>query len=250
MKTTLWMKDSKVPLAIECFDVIHYKLLQINITTNIDQWMTEICTNWVNFSLRNVQEIGFNRQSILKITIFAGEAKGIPAVSSTYTTPLQEVFNLNATDDDNKLDYSNTTPDIPQKVLLTVFFNMKKLFPIRWVIEVFCKVLLINVKSPGVLLRHIIDGTLNPKLKANTYLSMNNTTLQALARASPCFSIDHKLNLDTTSWMIQKKRQCFNCKTIRCNRWTCPQPISGAEVNRNKKVWWKENNDKKFVPHE
>ena len=261
MKTALWMKDAKVPLVIECFDAIYHKLLQINIT-NIDQLMTEIHTNRINLSLRNVHKFGFNRQSTLKIMIFAGEAKRIPTVS--YTTPLQEAFNLNKTDNNNnnnnnKLDYSNTTTEILQEVLLTVSFNMKKLFPIRWTNEVFCKFLLINVKSLDILLHHIMDGMFNPKLKSNIYLSMNNTTLQVLARASPHFSIDCKYNVDTTSWTIGKKRGCFNCNTIGCNRWKCPQPINRAECNRIKKAWLEEGKkDNKFkkecknnsVPHE
>lgn len=60
------------------------------------------------------------------MTIFATDAKRIPAVS--YTILLQEVFYLNATDDDNELDYFNTTTDILQEVLLTVDFKIKKLF--------------------------------------------------------------------------------------------------------------------------
>mmetsp|Transcript_20990 Transcript_20990/g.21373 ORF Transcript_20990/g.21373 Transcript_20990/m.21373 type:complete len:84 (-) Transcript_20990:782-1033(-) len=73
---------------------------------------------------------------------------------------------------------------------------MKKLYPIRWTNEVFCKFLLINVKSPNVLLCHIMDGTLNPKLKAKEYFSMNNTTLQVLAQALPRFCMDRKHNVN------------------------------------------------------
>ena len=47
-----------------------------------------------------------------------------------------------------------------------------------------------------------------------------------------------------------KKRRCFNCKTIECNRWTCPRPIDGAEVTRNKRAFTKkaveEQKDKKL----
>ena len=35
MKSALLMKDSNVSLAIECYDVIHYKLLRINIFNSI-----------------------------------------------------------------------------------------------------------------------------------------------------------------------------------------------------------------------
>ena len=85
MKTALWMKDSKVTLAIECFDAIHYKLLRINVN-DIDQLIKEICTSRINTSLQNINKLGFNRQSILKRTIFAEDAKRLPTVS--YTTPL------------------------------------------------------------------------------------------------------------------------------------------------------------------
>lgn len=163
MKAAFWKKDSKVPLVIDCFEVFHYKLLWINIT-NIDQLMKEMHTGRVSISLRSVHGSSFNRQSILKITIFPGEGKRISAVS--YTTSLQEIFNMNTTDNDNELNYSNTTIDILQKVLLTVSLNMKKLSSIRWTNEVFDKFLLINNKSPAVLLCLITDGTLNPKLEA------------------------------------------------------------------------------------
>ena len=59
---------------------------------------------------------------------------------------------MNATDDNNELDYSNTTTDVLQEVLLTVSFTMKRRFLIRWTNEVFCKFLLINIKSPDVQL--------------------------------------------------------------------------------------------------
>ena len=106
-----------------------------------------------------------------------------------YITPLQELFHMNATDDDNKLDYSNTVTDNLQEVRMTFSFTMKKRFPIKWRNQVFSKFLLINVKLPNVLIRHIMDGTLNSKLITNYHLSMNNTTLQVLARATPRFNI-------------------------------------------------------------
>ena len=122
----------------------------------------------------------------------------------SYTIPLQEVFHMNATNNGNELDYSNTTTDALQEVFLAVSFTMEKPFPIRWTNKVFCKFLLINIKSSDVLLRHSMDGTLNPRLKINDYLSMNNTTLQVLAQASPRFnirsSIDNSLT-DTTLWL-------------------------------------------------
>ena len=149
---------------------------------------------------------------------------------------------MNATDNNNELDCFDAATDLLQEVHLTVSFTMKKLFPIKWVNEVFHKVLLINVKSPDVLFRHIMDGTLNRKLKANDQLSMNNTTLQVLARATPRFNIRSSINsnlTDTTSLTIRKKKRCFNCKTIGCNMWSCSQPIDKAECNRNKVVYIK-----------
>ena len=177
---------------------------------------------------------------MLKITIFTRDIKKIPAVS--YTTPLQKVFHMNATDNDNELDYSNTTTDVLKRSLLTVSFTMKELFPIRWTNEVFCKFLLINIKSPDVLLCHIVDGTLNHKLNANDHLSMNSTTLQVLAPASPGFNIRSSINnslTDTTPWSIRKKKRCFNCKTIGCNMWNCLQLIDKAEYNRDKAAYIK-----------
>ena len=122
------MKDSKVPLTIECFNAIHYKLLRIN-ANDIDQSMKEICTGRLNTSFENINDLGFNRQSILKIIILAGDAKRLPAVS--YTTPLQEVLHMNATDDDKELDYSNAATDVLQEVLMTAPLTIKKQFPIK-----------------------------------------------------------------------------------------------------------------------
>ena len=190
------MNNDTISLAIECFDAIHCKLLWINIT-HINQLMTEIHGNQINLSLRNVLEFAFNRQSILRITIFSGEAKRIPAVS--FTTSLQEVFYLNETDSNNKLNYSNITTDILQEILVNASLDMKELFPIRWTNRVFCKFWLISVKSPDILLPHTMDKTLNPKLNTKQYLSMDNTTIQVLAQALPCFCMDRKYNVDVVA---------------------------------------------------
>ena len=72
---------------------------------------------------------------------------------------------------------------------MTVSLTMQKLCPTKWANEVLNKLILIDIKSPNILLCHILDGTFNPKLKANNLLSMNNTTLQVLARAIPHFNI-------------------------------------------------------------
>ena len=96
---------------------------------------------------------------------------------------------MNPTDDDKDLVYSNATTDLLQEVLMMVSLTMQKLFPTKWANEVLRKLILINVKSLDTLLRHILDETLNPKLKANKFCTMNNTTIQALARATPRFNI-------------------------------------------------------------
>ena len=158
IRIALWMKDNKVHLAIECFDAIHYKLLPINIM-NSNQLMTEIHNNRLYTFLRNVQNFTFNQQSILKIAIVVVETKRKPA--GTYNTQLQEVSHLNTIDDDKELDYSNIRTNNLQEVLLNVSLDMKTIFPIRWINEVFHKFLSINTKSPDVLCRHIIHGTLN-----------------------------------------------------------------------------------------
>ena len=110
---------------------------------------------------------------------------------------------MNPTDDDRDLAYSDVTTDLLQEVLMMVALTMHKLFPTKWANEVHHKLILINVKSPNTLLRHILDETLNPKLKANNFLSMNNTTLQVLARATSCFNISIN-NEDTEPWSIRK----------------------------------------------
>ena len=112
-------------------------------------------------------------------------------------------------DNDKEFDYYNTATDVVQKVLMTASLTMKNLFPIKLTTEVCHKFLLINVKSPDILLLHIMDWTLNTKLKPNDYLSMNNTILQVLLRATPCFNIligiDKSLT-DTTQCTIRKKK--------------------------------------------
>ena len=106
---------------------------------------------------------------------------------------------------------------------MTVFFTMQKLFPTKWTNKVLNKLILIDNKSPNILLCHILDGTLNPKLKVNNLLSMNNTTFQVLARATPHFTIPIS-NEDTKPWSFRKMEQCYNCKTVICNRTTCTRP--------------------------
>lgn len=106
----------------------------------------------VKIPLQNIHEFGFNQQSIPKLSIFAGDNTRLPALS--YTNPLQVIFNLNAAADNNELDYSNSTTNILQEIIPTIFLHMKKLFPINWTHEVFCKFLLINIKSPDVLFCH------------------------------------------------------------------------------------------------
>ena len=84
---------------------------------------------------------------------------------------------MNPTDDDRDLAYSDVTTDLLQEVLMMVVLTMHKLFPTKWANEVHRKLILINVKSPNTLLRHILDETLNTKLKANKFCTMNNTTI-------------------------------------------------------------------------
>ena len=92
---------------------------------------------------------------------------------------------------------------------MSTYLTMKKRFPTKWTNEVFHKFLLINVKSPDVLFCHIIDGTLNPKLKATDFLSMTSTTLQVLTRATPHYNIHTSIDTiwpDTNPWTIRKKQ--------------------------------------------
>ena len=212
MTTAFWMKV-KVSLAIECFDAIYYKLLHINVN-DIDQLVKEIHTSRLNTFPQNINELGIKQQSILKITILAGDAKRLSAVS--YTIPLQKVFHMNATDNDKELNYSNAATDALQKDLMTASLTMKKLFPIKWTNEVSCKFLLINVNPSDVLLRHIMDGTLNLILKSNDFLSMNSTTLQVLVRATLRFNIRTGIERwsETTTWILRKKKRCFNYKIV------------------------------------
>ena len=48
---------------------------------------------------------------------------------------------------------------------------------------------------------------------------MNNTTLQVLARATSRFNISIS-NEDTKPWSLRKTEQCYNYKTVVCNRIT------------------------------
>ena len=102
--------------------------------------------------------------------------------------------------------------------------------------EVFREFLLIDIKSPDTHLCHILDGTLNPKLQANNFLSMNNTTLQVLARATPHFNIrigNKDTNPWAKPWSIRNKKWCSNCKTVVYNKKTCPKPLDEARNNGN-----------------
>ena len=131
---------------------------------------------------------------------------------------------MNPMDNDKDFAYSNATTDLLQIVLMVVSLTMQKLFPTTLAIEVLSKLILNNIKSPNTLLCHILDGTLNPKLKANNFLSMNNTTFQVLALATPRFNIPIG-NEDIKTWTLRKMEQCYNCKTVVCNRKTYTRPL-------------------------
>ena len=122
-RTAYWMKNNKVPLVIEFFNAIHYKLLQTDIK-NSNNVMVKIHNNRFNTLLRNVHEVVFNQQSLLKIAIFLEEARRKP--TGTYTTPLQDASHLNTTYNDKESDYSNTTTDTPQRGLLNVALEIGK----------------------------------------------------------------------------------------------------------------------------
>ena len=109
-------------------DAIHYKLLCINVN-DIDQIIEEIRNGRLNTSLRNINELGFNQQSILKIFILAGDTKHLYVVS--YTTPLQKVFHMNAMYDDQDLGYSNAATGLLQEVLMVASVTIKKIFPTK-----------------------------------------------------------------------------------------------------------------------
>ena len=177
---------------------------------------------------------------------------------------------MNPTDDDRDLAYSDVTTDLLQEVLMMVALTMHKLFPTKWANEVHRKLILINVKSPNTLLRHILDETLNTKLKANKFCTMNNTSIQVLARATPQFNIPFD-NEDTEPWSVRKTLRCGNCKTVACNRKTCtrsflilesfdrpcfncstvgchfrhcPHPMDEARCERNKTRFLTSSNDR------
>ena len=224
MEIALWMKK-EVPLVVKCFDAINYKLLRIDVN-NIDKLMKEIRYGRLNVSLQNINELGFTQHTLLKMATLAKKASSLSILS--YTNPLREVFHMNPTDDDRDLAYSDVTTDLLQEVIMMVSLTMQKLFPTKWANEVLRKLILINVKSPNTLLRYILDETLNPKLKANEFCKMNNTTIQALARATPHFNIPVN-NEDTKPWSIRKTLRCRNCKTVACNRKTCTRPGRGFD---------------------
>ena len=220
MELALWIKED-VPLEVECFDAINYKLLRIDVT-DVYKLMKAIRNGRLNVALRNINELGFTSRTLLKMANLAKRASSLSTLS--YTNPLQEVFDMNPTDDDRDLVYSDVTTDLLQEVLMMVALTMHKLFPTKWANEVHRKLILINVKSPNTLLRHILDETLNTKLKANKLCTMNNTTIQVLARATPQFNIPFD-NMDTEPWSIRKTLRCGNCKTVACNRKTCTRPF-------------------------
>ena len=106
---------------------------------------------------------------------------------------------MNRKDDDRDLACSDVTTDLLQEVLMMVARIMQKIFPTKQANEVQRKLILINIKSQNKLLCHILDETLNTKLKANEFCSMNNITIQDLARVTPQFNIPFD-NEDTEPW--------------------------------------------------
>lgn len=73
---------------------------------------------------------------------------------------------------------------------MSVAYNMEKQFPIKWTNKVYSKFLSININSTEILLDHITNKTLNPKLMKYKLATMNYTTIQALASASVKFRIN------------------------------------------------------------
>ena len=53
MRTAIWVKDNKLPLAIKYYDAIYYKLLQINVA-NSNQLMMLIHKNRLSSKLKRV----------------------------------------------------------------------------------------------------------------------------------------------------------------------------------------------------
>ena len=142
------MKD-EVPLAVECFNPVYYKLFCINVN-NIDKLIKEICNEYLNTSLRNIHLLDFNPQSLLKISTLAKEAKSLFAIS--YITSLQILFHMNPTDDDKDLAYSNATIDLLQEVLMIASLIIQKLFPTAWANEMLSKLIWIDIKSPNFVI--------------------------------------------------------------------------------------------------
>ena len=186
--------------------------------------MKEIRNECLNTSLRNINELGFNQQSILKMCILDKNAK----VYQQYPTPLHYMkYSIWI---HRSMTKTWLTPMPQQTSYQMVPLTMKKIFPTTWTNEVFCKFLLINIKSPDILLRHILNGTLNPKLQTNNFLSMNNTTLQVLARVISHFNIrigNEDTNPWSKPWFLRKKETMLELQD------SCMQ-----RVDLFKDSWW------------
>ena len=84
-------------------------------------------------------------------------------LAGIYSTPLQEVFHLNKTDDDKETKNSNIITEALEAVLLNI--DIEKLFFIRRKNEEYHRFVSTNIKSLDVLLYNITNGKLNQKFE-------------------------------------------------------------------------------------
>ena len=102
--------------------------------------------------------------------------------SDKYRNPLLEVFGSTETYEQEPAPSSPSTHSL-QFMLLSVAYNINKIFPIKRTNEVCLKLLSVPITSPLELLHFIISSTLNNCLKSSNYLGINPTSIQVLGRA-------------------------------------------------------------------
>ena len=105
-----------------------------------------------------------------------------------------------------------------------------------WANKVFCKFLLIDIKSPDILLPSYPGWTLESQTTSKWLLVNEQHHTSSFSTCYPHFNI-RTGNEDTNPWpkpwSTRKMKRCSNCKTVVCNRWTCSIPLGVARNKRN-----------------
>ena len=121
LRTALWKKNDKVPLAIKCYNDICCKLLRINVIDS-NQLMMLIYNNWLNSQLQSVHKLGSKQHFVWKIIVFIKEAKNKASITHTNNS-IRGFFCIPYID--QELNNTNPSSRIQHTIILNVVHDIK-----------------------------------------------------------------------------------------------------------------------------